>query len=205
MDSEDLDFDSMECDSEINEYSFEAKPVSNILKGHTYNMRKASEDNSISSQPQKSISSLHIRTFPFSPKLSEIVANECYYLHFLVFKGEGELIAELLDSQPTNLREILSYEDHCGITPVMLAVRLCEQGTEYFEILKMLLSSGADARKKDRNGWGPLQEACYQKNPELLSTLFSCLYTRKREKLRELQKEMKAILKDLPDFSMEIA
>jgi len=49
-----------------------------------------------------------------------------------------------------------------GQTPLLLYMKLARTNPNYAEIIKLLLMSGANPKIKDKNSWGPLDEAITQ-------------------------------------------
>ncbi len=50
-------------------------------------------------------------------------------------------------------------KDYHGNTSLFLAIKLSYKSPDYFEILRLLLTYGADPRIKDYNGWSPIEES----------------------------------------------
>ena len=49
-----------------------------------------------------------------------------------------------------------------GQTPLLLAIKLAKNNTNYPEIVRTLLMAGANPKIKDKSGWSPLDEAISQ-------------------------------------------
>ncbi|CAG9327265.1 unnamed protein product [Blepharisma stoltei] len=140
---------------------------------------------------------------PYSRDLKRIIRHHPFYLHALVYACQIPMISQILHNPPRNLIQIINSTDHKANTPIMLAVKLCKNSSEYLAIVEMLADSGADLHIKDANGWSCVDEAVSQKNRELLSVLFEYLYKEKKNKWERNKEIASSALKELKDFYLE--
>jgi ankyrin repeat domain-containing protein 13 len=86
----------------------------------------------------------------------------------------------------------------------MLSIKLSHTHLDYIEIIKFLLSIGADPKIRDLNGWSCLDEAVCQADVVLASTLMDYLMDRKRKEIKKQEQDLIKILKLTPDFYLEM-
>lgn len=86
----------------------------------------------------------------------------------------------------------------------MLSIKLSHTHLDYIEIIKFLLSIGADPKIRDLNGWSCLDEAVCQADVVLASTLMDYLMEKKRKDIKKQEQDLIKLLKLTPDFYLEM-
>jgi len=137
-------------------------------------------------------------------RLLSIVEMHPYYLHFLAYRGDLSLIRQFFALAPLNLQEILNERDHRGNTVLTLATKLSHFAPNFYSIIRLLLSKGADPRQKDAYGWSALDEAVSKGDRDLVGLLFDSLHAKKQQKWEVAKAKAVAALEKLPDFCMEL-
>jgi ankyrin repeat protein len=112
-------------------------------------------------------------------RLMNIVETHPYYLHFMVYRGDLALIRQFFALNPINLPEILNEKDHRGNTVLTLAIKLSHFAPDFYSIIRLLLSKGADPKQKDAYGWSALDEAVSKGDRDLVGLLFDSLHAKK--------------------------
>ena len=137
-------------------------------------------------------------------RLMNIVETHPYYLHFMVYRGDLALIRQFFALNPTNLPAILNEKDHRGNTVLTLAIKLSHFAPDFYSIIRLLLSKGADPKQKDAYGWSALDEAVCKGDRDLVGLLFDSLHAKKMQKWELAKAKAVSALEKLPDFSMEL-
>lgn len=136
-------------------------------------------------------------------RLLSIVETHPYYLHFIIYRADLTLLRQLFTLQPSNILAIVNERDHRGNTPLTLATKLSHLSPNFYSIIRMLLSKGADPKGKDAYGWSALDEAVSKGDRDLVGLLFDALHAAKMRKWTAAKEKAVAALQQLPDFSME--
>ena len=88
-----------------------------------------------------------------SRRINTVMTSDDKKLFTLIQKGDTKGVAKYLRANQIDLNSVTDG----GWTPLMWACDACEQ--ESFELVRLLVESGADVNKCAQNAWGPLHMA----------------------------------------------